>query len=123
MNSKTKLLDGSVLRIFLAIAAVALLWGLGVPTQVSTAAPAVVAWPNLHLSLVSGGLSSPVSMSAPDDQSGRLFVVEQGGTIRILKNHVLLATPFLDVHTLISCCGERGLLGLAFPPGATTTGV
>jgi glucose/arabinose dehydrogenase len=61
---------------------------------------------------VTNGLSSPTAMSfAPD---GRLFVCLQGGQLRVIKNGVLLATPFLTVTTDAS--GERGLLGVAFDP-------
>ncbi len=52
---------------------------------------------------------------------GRLFVVEQTGKIRIIKNNALLATPFLDLSArlvaLSASYDERGLLGLAFHPG------
>jgi glucose/arabinose dehydrogenase len=46
-------------------------------------------------------------------------VVEQGGTIRILDNGVALPSPFLDVSSRVACCGEQGLLSVAFPPGFT----
>jgi glucose/arabinose dehydrogenase len=63
-------------------------------------------------SLVASGLSSPTAMQfAPD---GRLFVAEQGGRLRVIKNGSLLATPFLTVT--VSSVGERGLLGVAFDP-------
>jgi glucose/arabinose dehydrogenase len=63
-------------------------------------------------SLVAGGLSNPTTMAfAPD---GRLFVSQQGGQLRVIKNGALLATPFLTVTTDPS--GERGLLGIAFDP-------
>jgi glucose/arabinose dehydrogenase len=71
---------------------------------------------SLGISLVKSGFSSPVLVTNAGDGSGRLFVVEQTGRIRILKGGTLLATPFLDLHTAITCCGERGLLGLAFHP-------
>ena len=45
-----------------------------------------------------------------------MFVVEQRGRIRIVKNGSLVARPFLDWRTQVSCCDERGLLGLAFSP-------
>ena len=48
---------------------------------------------------------------APD---GRLFVCEQGGRLRVIKNGALLSTPFLTVT--VSSSGERGLLGVAFDP-------
>jgi glucose/arabinose dehydrogenase len=50
---------------------------------------------------------------APD---GRLFVAEQGGKLRVIKDGQLLPTPFLDVSNKISAIGERGLLGIAFDP-------
>jgi glucose/arabinose dehydrogenase len=62
--------------------------------------------------LVASGLSSPTAMQfAPD---GRLFVCEQGGRLRVIKNGQLLSTPFLTVT--VSSVGERGLLGVAFDP-------
>jgi uncharacterized protein (TIGR03437 family) len=45
-----------------------------------------------------------------------MFVVEQSGRIRIVKNGSAVAQPFLDMRARVSCCGERGLLGLAFSP-------
>src|SRR4029077_19186833 len=61
-------------------------------------------------SLVAAGLTNPTAMAfAPD---GRIFVCEQGGTLRVIKNGGLLATPFLTVT--VDSSGERGLLGGAF---------
>ncbi|MFL6336268.1 MAG: PQQ-dependent sugar dehydrogenase [Pyrinomonadaceae bacterium] len=78
------------------------------------------ALPQLALVSPFGGLSSPVGIINAADGSNRLFIVEQGGRIRVVKNGALLSTPFLDISTRISTGGERGLLGLAFPPGFTT---
>jgi glucose/arabinose dehydrogenase len=62
--------------------------------------------------LVASGLSNPTAMAlAPD---GRIFVCEQGGTLRVIKNGALLAAPFLTVT--VDSNGERGLLGVAFDP-------
>ena len=66
--------------------------------------------------MVVDGLERPEGLVNAGDGSGRLFIVEQGGLIRILKDGALLATPFLDLTQKVSCCGERGLLGLAFHP-------
>ena len=66
--------------------------------------------------LVSGALTSPVYLTAPPGDTSRLFVVEQGGTIRILLHDTLLATPFLDVSGSITSGGEQGLLSMAFHP-------
>lgn len=69
---------------------------------------------------VVSGLESPTTMAfAPD---GRLFVAEQGGTLRVVKNDQMLATPFLDVSGSIDRSGERGLLGVAFDPDFATNG-
>ncbi len=67
--------------------------------------------------LVVDGLTAPLGVANAGDGSGRLFIVEQGGQIRIVRNGRLLPTPFLDVADEISSGGERGLLGLAFHPG------
>ena len=71
---------------------------------------------SITLSSVAGGFSKPVLVTNAGDGSHRLFVVEQGGRIRIIKNGSVLATPFLDIRTSVSTGGERGLLGLAFHP-------
>jgi len=66
--------------------------------------------------MVSSGLSSPTAMDfAPD---GRLFVCQQGGQLRVIKNGVLLATPFVTLT--VDSSGERGLLGIAFDPSFAT---
>jgi len=72
----------------------------------------------LELVPVADGFSQPLDLQAPDDNTGRLFVVEQGGKIRIIpSNGQVLATPFLDIGgKLSSSSGEEGLLGLAFHP-------
>jgi glucose/arabinose dehydrogenase len=72
---------------------------------------------------VATGLSSPLGLVHAGDGSRRLFIVEQTGRIKVFDGTAVLATPFLDVSTLVSCCGERGLLGLAFHPGYATNGV
>jgi len=64
-----------------------------------------------------GGLARPVDLVQPADGSGRLFIVEQGGTILVFKDGVLLAQPFLDISQIVSRGGnEQGLLGLALSP-------
>ena len=63
--------------------------------------------------VVATGLDAPLlATAAPGD--ARLFVIEQGGAIRVIKDGQLLAEPFLEVA--VQCCGEQGLLGLAFHP-------
>jgi glucose/arabinose dehydrogenase len=63
------------------------------------------------------GLSSPVDFQTPDDGSGRIFIVQQPGTIRIISGGSLLTTPFLDITSKVNFDGgEQGFLGLAFHP-------
>jgi hypothetical protein len=72
--------------------------------------------------LVSSGLSSPIFVGHAADGSGRLFIVEQGGIIRVLQPGASTPTVFLDIHTKVVAGGEQGLLGLAFHPQYATTG-
>jgi glucose/arabinose dehydrogenase len=64
---------------------------------------------------VASGLESPVHVSAPRDQSGRIYVVEQEGRIRIVQNGRITGT-LLDIRSQVQCCGEQGLLSVAFHP-------
>ena len=68
------------------------------------------------LKKVVAGLNLPVQVTHAGDGSGRIFVIEQGGRIRIVRNGVVEETPFLDIVKHVNCCGERGLLNVAFPP-------
>ncbi|HEX4332103.1 MAG TPA: FG-GAP-like repeat-containing protein [Usitatibacter sp.] len=76
--------------------------------------------PAVSLRAVASGLSTPLEIANARDGSGRLFVVQKGGVIRVVKNGALLATPFLDLSALVSTTSEEGLLGLAFDPLFTT---
>jgi Ca2+-binding RTX toxin-like protein len=73
---------------------------------------------------VASGLSQPLFATAPPGDTGRLFLVEKTGQIKILDlvTGQVLATPFLDVSSQILTDGERGLLGLAFDPGFASNG-
>lgn len=62
------------------------------------------------------GLERPVGIANAGDASKRLFILEQPGVIRIVQNGMVLPEPFLDIRHQVDCCGERGLLGLAFHP-------
>lgn len=67
------------------------------------------------------GFSGAIEITHTNDS--RLFVVEQGGLIRILNSNGTINTlPFLNLSSLISSGGERGLLGLAFHPNYATNG-
>ncbi len=76
---------------------------------------------NLGIQSVVTGMASPVYLAAPAGDS-RLFIVEQGGRIRIVKGGQLLTTPFLDITDLVQSGGERGLLSVAFHPQYGTNG-
>jgi uncharacterized protein (TIGR03437 family) len=66
---------------------------------------------------VAAGISNPTDIQAANDGAGRLFLVQQNGVIRILRDGAVLSRPFLDISSKTTGSGERGLLGLAFPPG------
>jgi glucose/arabinose dehydrogenase len=80
------------------------------------AAVAATVPPGFTDTLIAGSLSKPTAMAlAPD---GRVFVCEQGGALRVIKNNTLLSTPFVSLT--VSAVGERGLLGVAFDPNFAT---
>jgi len=70
----------------------------------------------LTLTPVAKGLKEPTAIAHAGDGSRRLFILEQDGTIRIVRKGTVIATPFLDIRSLVRSGGERGLLGIAFPP-------
>ena len=72
--------------------------------------------PNLTSTLVVRGFSAPLDLQTSAGDRTRLFVAEQGGRIRIIRNGAIVGAPFLDISDRISSGGERGLLGLAFHP-------
>lgn len=78
-------------------------------------------WPDIGLTPVAEGLDNPVHITNAGDGSGRLFVVEQQGRIRIIKNNTLQGT-FLDISDRVRSVGsEEGLLSVAFQPGFGTS--
>jgi glucose/arabinose dehydrogenase len=88
------------------------------PTAPAPSTPTIAfAWPQILLANQIGGFASPVHITHAGDGSGRLFVVEQGGTIKIIQGGSVLSTPFLDVTSKVQFGGEQGLLSVAFPPG------
>ncbi len=99
-------------------------------TQPATDAPEQAASPvadvstlNIGLEPVAQGLQSPVGIASAGDGSGRLFVVEKAGTIRIVQDGAVLPAPFLDITGRVRSSGsEQGLLGLAFHPDFAQNG-
>ena len=66
---------------------------------------------------VATGFTRPTFVTAAGDGSGRLFVVEKAGLIRIVTNGVVASEPFADLRSLVTAAGnEQGLLGLGFHP-------
>ncbi len=76
----------------------------------------------IALQKITGDLDHPVHLTAPALDVHRVFVVEQPGAIRIIKDGVLLERPFLDLRELVGYGGERGLLSLAFHPDYAENG-
>ncbi len=68
------------------------------------------------------GFSSPIAFEQDPSDPAMQYVAEQRGVIRVIRNGVVQATPFLDISSLVLCCSERGLLGLAFSPDYATSG-
>jgi hypothetical protein len=79
-----------------------------------SAAPSFAA---VQLTPVVSGLTSPVFVTTAHDATGRLFIVEKAGRIKVLQPGSVTPTVFLDIHTKVVASGEQGLLGLAFHPG------
>lgn len=71
---------------------------------------------------IATGLNRPVYVTSPPADASRLFIVEQGGRIRVLTGGTVLVTPYLDISSLITSDGERGLLSMAFDPQYASNG-
>jgi len=71
---------------------------------------------------VASGLAAPVFIISPAGDFQRVFIVEQPGRIKILRNGEVLQTPFLDITGRVDYGGEQGLLGLAFHPDYANNG-
>lgn len=101
----------ALLNLFAAV----LFWsGLSIVSPFTIKAAALPA--NFTETQLASGLSNPTAMAfAPD---GRLFVCQQGGQLRVIKNGSLLTTPFVSLT--VDSNGERGLLGVAFDPNFAT---
>ena len=98
-----------------------LAWSLLLGCGASNNAPPTPPPPlSVDTQLLVSGLTSPLDLEQPGDGSGRLFVVEQGGTIRIIQNGSLLPQPFLDISSKVIAQGEMGLLGMTFHPSFQT---
>jgi glucose/arabinose dehydrogenase len=90
------------------------------PAVTSTAPTSVQAFPDpgeYTWELVVDGLERPVDLVEANDGSGRLFVLEQAGVVRVIQNEALLPQPYLDIRPIVGSQGnEQGLLGVVFHP-------
>lgn len=77
---------------------------------------------SLSFEPLASGLTQPASISHAGDGSGRLFIVEQAGRIRVHDGNALLGIPFLDISERVTCCGEQGMLDVVFHPGYGANG-
>jgi len=114
----------STLRIAVALLTVSLITGCAgmitpqpTPTPVSDGSAV-----GLKLKRVATGLAFPTDIAHASDGSNRLFITEQHGTVRVIKNGKLLLAPFLDISPQVECCGEQGLLSIAFHPDFAVNG-
>jgi glucose/arabinose dehydrogenase len=93
--------------------------GAGLAGETTLPDPAGYSWTE-----VANGLSSPIGLFNAGDGSGRLFILEQPGQIRVVKGGELLLGPFLDIRERVGSQGsEQGLLGLAFHPRFSENGL
>jgi glucose/arabinose dehydrogenase len=99
---------------------------VGRPTVPPPPPPPATTAPPQHTGLTLtpvGTFDRPDFVTSPPGDSTRLFVVEQGGVIRVIDNGTLEPTPFLDISDEVQSANETGLLGLAFAPDYAESGL
>jgi glucose/arabinose dehydrogenase len=74
--------------------------------------------PGLALDVIAEGLDSPLDIAVRPDDPSTLYIVEQGGRVRVVRDGTLREAPLLDIADRVTAGGEQGLLGLAFHPDA-----
>lgn len=74
-------------------------------------------WPSIAVGRKIAAVEKPTHVTHAGDGSRRLFITEQKGRILLVKDGTRLSETFLDIRERVGCCGERGLLSIAFPPG------
>ena len=77
---------------------------------------------DIGLEQMATGFSNPSRITHAGDGSGRLFIAQSSGEIRIVDSGVVQPIPFLDLSAVVSCCDEPGLIGLAFDPNFSSNG-
>ena len=92
-------------------------------TMISAAAHVSAGQPTVELELLTSNLDRPSVITNAGDHSGRLFIAELTGAIRIVTSGgTLLPQPFLDLDAQSACCDEQGVLGIAFHPDYESNG-
>jgi glucose/arabinose dehydrogenase len=116
--------SGNLRKVVIAVAAFILIVAPHIPAPSTDAEPAnQSAPPPVSLHQVATGFNQPLYVTHARDGSGRLYVVEKAGRIKVVVNGQIQATPFLDIDSLVYSGGsEQGLLGLAFHPSYATNG-
>ncbi len=77
----------------------------------------------ISLAAVGSGFERPVFATSPPGDDQRVFVVEQTGLVRIIRDGVTLPSPFLDIRDKVKVSSEPGLLSMAFAPDYETSGL
>lgn len=129
MRNKTKKRGKFLVLIVLVLALFLTQHAAGAPSSSVPSKESTPSFPQIRLQSVfepvikrlMRRLHAPVELTHAKDGSGRLFIVEQRGTIRILKNGKLSKKHFLDIRERVTNGGEKGLLGLAFHPEFSKT--
>jgi glucose/arabinose dehydrogenase len=70
----------------------------------------------LRLAPVASGFNQPVHLASTPSEPKRVYVVQQGGLVKIIQSGRVVSKPFLDLRSRVVCCGEQGLLSMAFHP-------
>jgi hypothetical protein len=100
----------------------ALSLGLAIAISSCSSEPNLPQGAGARLSEVVSGLNFPTYLTTPPGDLTRLFIVEKGGVIRVVRDGALLPTPFLDISGQVSTVGEQGLFAMAFDPDYASTG-
>ena len=109
--------QGVLVLATITLVAIAVSIGVGVSRGADVGSPQPIGWPSIEWILVVADLNQPVQVTHAADGTGRLFVVERGGDIRIIEEGILLPMPFLSITDRVrSTHIEQGLLSAAFPP-------
>jgi glucose/arabinose dehydrogenase len=90
------------------------------PIEVDTPTITPAAVPQIALALRVSGLTKPTFVTSARDGTGRLFILEQTGRIKVYKDGVVRTTPFLSLAGVVGTAFEQGMLGLAFHPSFKT---